>query len=323
MTVSRRRFLSLGVGAFVVLTLPASLRRMIRQARRSVPLMGTIADLVVVDPDEAKAQEAIDAAIRELRWVERTMSHFTPDSDVGRANLGAASGPVAVTAATAAVLEEALRWAELSDGRFDPCLGKASALWSVGERQTPPSTSETRRFAGERLYRELEVDRWQGDPVVRFRSDAAAIDLGGIAKGYGVDRAVRALRERGVEHALVNAGGDLYAMGRSEDGDPWEIGVRDPLDPGRLAATLGASDRALATSGDYFRYFDHGGRRYHHLIDPATGEPTMSRHHSITVAANTCMAADAGGTAAFGCELDEARELIARAEPGAEIVHTA
>ena len=312
MTVSRRRFLSLGVGAFVVLTLPASLRRMVRQARRSVPLMGTIADLVVVDPDEAKAQEAIDAAIGELRWVERTMSHFTPDSDVGRANL-----------ATAVVLEEALRWAELSDGRFDPCLGKASALWSVGERQTPPSTSETRRFAGERLYRELEVDRWQGDPVVRFRSDAAAIDLGGIAKGYGVDRAVRALRERGLKHALVNAGGDLYAMGHSEDGNPWEIGVRDPFDPSRLAATLGASDRALATSGDYFHYFDHGGRRYHHLLDPTTGEPTMSRHHSITVAANTCMAADAGGTAAFGCELDEARELIARATPGAEIVHTA
>ena len=323
MTVSRRRFLSLGVGAFVVLTLPASLRRMSRQARRSVPVMGTIADLVVVDPDEAKAQEAIDAAIRELRWVERTMSHFTADSDIGRANLSAAAGPVAVTAATAAVLEEALRWAELSDGRFDPCLGRATALWNVGERRTPPSVSETRRFAAERLYQELEVDRWRGDHVVGFRSDAVAIDLGGIAKGYGVDRAVRALRDRGVENALVNAGGDLYAIGLSEDGDPWEVGVRDPRDPRRLAATLRVSDRALATSGDYFRYFDHAGRRYHHLIDPATGEPTRADHHSITIAADSCMAADAGGTAAFGCELAAARELVVRAADGAEIVHTA
>ncbi len=323
MTVSRRRFLSLGVGAFVVLTLPASLRRMSRQARRSIPVMGTIADIVVVDPDEGKAQEAIDAAIHELRRVERTMSHFTADSDVGRANLHAASGPVAVTAATATVLEESLRWAELSDGRFDPCLGKATALWSVGERRTPPSVSETSRFAGERLYRQLDVDRWQGKHVVRYRSDAVAIDLGGIAKGYGVDRAVRALRERGVQNALVNAGGDLYAIGRSEDGDPWEVGVRDPRDPNRLAATLPVSDRALATSGDYFRYFDHEGRRYHHLIDPATGEPTAAGHRSITVAADTCMAADAGGTAAFGCELASAGELIARAAPGAEIVHTA
>ena len=323
MTVSRRRFLSLGVGAFVVLTLPVSLRRMTRHARRSVPVMGTIADLVVVDPDEAKAQEAIDAAIRELRWVERTMSHFTADSDVGRANLGAASGPVVVTAATATVLEEALRWAELSDGRFDPCIGRATALWNVGERQTPPSTLETRRFAGERLYQELEVDRWRGEQVVRFRSDALAIDLGGIAKGYGVDRAVRALRDRGVENALVNAGGDLYAIGLSEDGDPWEVGVRDPRDPGRLAATLSVSDRALATSGDYFQYFDHGGRRYHHLIDPTTGEPRHSQLRSVTVAAETCMAADAGGTAAFGCEPDAAQELVARAADGAEIVHTA
>jgi thiamine biosynthesis lipoprotein len=323
MTVSRRRFLSLGVGAFVVLTLPASLRRMSRQARRSVPVMGTIADIVVVDPDDAKAQAAIDAAIRELRWVERTMSHFTADSDVGRANLRAASGPVAVSAATAAVLDEALRWAEASDGRFDPCLGKASDLWNVGERRAPPSAAEARRFAGERLYRELEVDRWRGDHVVRFRSDAVAIDLGGIAKGYAVDRAVHALRERGVENALVNAGGDLYAIGRSEDGDAWEVGVRDPRDPHRLAATLPVTDRALATSGDYFRYFDHGGRRYHHLIDPATGEPTTARHRSITIAGDSCMAADAGGTAAFGCEPEAARELIARAAPEAEIVHRA
>jgi thiamine biosynthesis lipoprotein len=285
--------------------------------------MGTIADLVVVDADEAKAQEAIDAAIRELRWVERTMSHFTADSDVGRANLHAAVEAVPVTAATATVLGEALRWAELSDGRFDPCLGRATALWNVGERRTPPSALETRRLAGERLYQELEVDRWRGDHVVRFRSDAVAIDLGGIAKGYGVDRAVRALRERGVENALVNAGGDLYAIGLSEDGDPWEVGVRDPLDPHRLAATLGVSNRALATSGDYFQYFDHGGRRYHHLIDPTTGEPRESQLRSVTVAAETCMAADAGGTAAFGCELDAARKLIARAAPGAEIVHTA
>jgi thiamine biosynthesis lipoprotein len=311
------------VGAFVVLTLPASLRRMSRRARRSVPVMGTIADLVVVDPDEAKAQEAIDAAIHELRWVERTMSHFTTDSDVGRANLGAALGPVVVTAATATVLEEALRWAEASDGRFDPCLGKASALWNVGERHAPPSTSETGRFAGGQLYRKLEVDRWRGEPVVRLLSDAAAIDIGGIAKGYGVDRAVRALRERGVENALVNAGGDLYAIGRSEDGDPWEVGIRDPRDPRRLAATVSVADRALATSGDYFRYFDHDGRRYHHLIDPATGEPTTAGHHSITVVADTCMAADAGGTAAFGCKLDHAKEVIARVAPGAEIIHTA
>jgi thiamine biosynthesis lipoprotein len=311
------------VGAFVVLTLPASLRRMTRQARRSIPVMGTIADLVVVDPDEAKAQEAIDAAIRELRWVEQTMSHFATDSDVGRANLSAGSGPVAVTAATAKVLSESLRWAEASDGRFDPCLGRATALWNVGERRTPPDPSATGRFAGESLYRDLEVDRWRGEHVVRLRSDAAAIDLGGIAKGYGVDRAARALRERGVENALVNAGGDLYAIGRSEDGDAWEVGIRDPRDPNKLATTLPVTDRALATSGDYFRYFDHRGRRYHHLIDPATGEPTTAEHHSITIAAETCMAADAAGTAAFGCELGGARRLLRRAAPEAEIIHTA
>lgn len=323
MNVSRRRFLSLGAGAFVVLSLPISLRRLSRQARRTIPVMGTIADIVVVDPDEAKAQGAIEAAIRELRWVERTMSHFTADSDVGRANLSAFAGPVAVTAATTAVLEEGLRWAELSQGGFDPCLGRATALWNVGERHVPPTRAKIARLAGEQPYRDLELDHWRGEPVVRFRSEEVAIDLGGIAKGYAVDRATRALRERGVERGLVNAGGDLYAIGLSEDGDPWEVGIRDPFDPRRLAATIRISDRAVATSGDYLQYFDHAGRRYHHLLDPATGEPTRSRRHSLTVSAATCMAADAAATAAFGLELEPARRLIAQGAPAAEIAHTA
>ena len=323
MKLDRRRFLSLGVGAFVLLTLPASLRRLSRRWRRSVPVMGTIADIVVVDSDEAKAQAAIDAAIRELRWVERTMSHYTAHSDIGRANRLAAAEPVSVTPATATVLAEGLRWAELSDGSFDPCLGRATALWNVGERRTPPTAGEIRRLAGGRPWRDLELGRRRGKPVVLFRSDELAIDLGGIAKGHAVDRAAQALRHLGIRGALVNAGGDLYAIGLSENGEPWEVGIRDPADPRRLTASLPVTDRAIATSGDYFQYFDHGGRRYHHLLDPSTGEPRRSRLHSLTVAADSCMAADAGATTAFGQDLPDARRLVARGSPGAEIIHSA
>ena len=324
MNVSRRKFLSLGAGAFVVLTLPVSLPRTRRVTRRSVPVMGTIADLVVVEADEAKAQTAIDAAIRELRWVHETMSHFSRDSEIGRVNAAALSGaaePVAVSEATATVLEEALRWAESSDGRFDPCLGRASALWAIGERRTPPPNGRIGRFAGERLHAALELDRWRGERVVRLRDHRAAIDLGGIAKGYGVDRAVRSLRANGISSALVNAGGDLYAMGASEDGDPWRVGVRSSDRPDRLVATVEVSDRAVATSGDYFRYFDHAGRRYHHLLDPATAEPRLATRHSVTVAGETCMSADAGATTVFGCGRPTAERLLALGSPEAEILH--
>jgi len=141
------------------------------------------------------------------------------------------------------------------------------------------------------------------DPQHRSATKAHAglqADLGGIAKGYGVDRAVGALRDKRIENGLVNVGGDLYALGVSEDGDPWRVGVRSAQDPTRLATTLTLSDRAVATSGDYEQFFRHRGEHYHHLLDPATGAPRKTRAHSLTVTAATCMTADAAATARFG-----------------------
>jgi FAD:protein FMN transferase len=319
---SRREFLTLGIGAFLVASVPWSLR-MRREAavRRTIPVMGTLAEVVVVHPDTRHAQVAIDAAFDELRRVEATMSRFRSDSDIGRANHGAATGPIGVSAATAAVLIEALRWADASDGRFDPALGRAVALWDVGTRHAPPAAGEVRRLAGRTLYRELEVGQRGGQPFVRFHDPEVAVDLGGIAKGYAVDRAVETLRARGIRHALVNAGGDLYALGRSPEGDPWQVGVQSPSVPNALAATLLLEDQAVATSCDYRQHFDHGGRRYHHLLDPQTGEPRRTPLHSLTVAAASCMAADAATTALYGCPAPDAARILATVAPGAQVIH--
>ena len=320
---NRREFIALGVGALVVASLPAGLRRRRRLVRRSVPVMGTIADIAVVHRDPRNAQAAIDAAIAELRFVDRTMSRFSSSSDVGRANLEAAVRPVTVTSETARVLEQALRWAEGSDGTFDPCLGRVLALWDVGGRRVPPPADQVARFAGRGLYQFLELGTRAGEPVVLFRDADVAIDLGGIAKGYGVDRAVEALRSYGIYNGLVNCGGDLYALGRSEDGDPWSVGIRDPENPDRLIETIEASDCAVATSGDYLQYFQYGGGRYHHMLDPVTGEPKRSRMRSLTVMAESCIAADAAGTALFGTPASEAAQLLGVCAPGARVVHRA
>jgi thiamine biosynthesis lipoprotein len=298
---SRRGLLALGVGAFVVVAVPFTLRRGRRRlVRRRVPLMGTLADLAVVHDDERLAYAAIDAALDELSAVDATMSRFLPTSDVGRANRKAAQAPVAVSRPTADVLAAALRWAEATDGAFDPCLGRAVGLWDVTHRKTPPPAPRVQALAGRRLYRALELDAWQGRPVVRFRDQDVALDLGGIAKGFGVDRAVAALRDHGIEDGLVNVGGDLYALGASEDGDPWRVGVRSAQDPTRLATTLTLTDMAVATSGDYEQFFRHQGEHYHHLLDPTTGSPRKTKARSLTVTAATCMTADAAATARFG-----------------------
>ena len=319
---SRREFVALGLGAFVVATLPAAARRRRALVRRTVPVMGTFAEFAVLHRDERYAQAAIDAAIEELRYVDRTMTWFSDDSDVGRANVMAAKSPVAVSKPTALVLEESLLWAEASEGAFDPCLGKAVALWDVGHRQAPPTGVEVNKLAGRDLYKALEVGTWRSEPVVVFRDPDVALDLGGIAKGYGVDLAAEALRSYGILNGLVNVGGDLYALGHSEDGDPWKIGIRDPDDPAGIVGTVEANDCAVATSGDYLQYFQYGGRRYHHMLDPETGEPKWSEVRSVTVMADNCMAADAAGTAVFGMPAADAKRLLERRAPGARIVYT-
>lgn len=317
---TRREVLTLGIGAFVVAAVPLARRRGL-MVRRSVPVMGTVADLVVVHPDERYAHGALDAAVAELEWVHRTMTRYDAASEVGRVNEAAGRGPVAVSAGTALVVEEGLRWARISDGRFDPALGRVTDLWDVANRREPPPAGEWGRFAGAGLYRRVEVGSEGGRPAVNLDDPRVSLDLGGIAKGYGVDRAVEALRSWGIGSGLVNAGGDLYALGSSPDGDPWRVGVQDPDDPRGTIAELPLAEGAVATSGDYQRYFEEGGRRYHHLLDTGTGAPRETGERSLTVQAATCMTADAAATTGFGMEDGERERLLRESGAGARVVH--
>lgn len=318
----RREFLALGVGALAVATLPRALRRPEPLIRRQVPLMGTVAEVAVRHRDERWAHRAIDAAVSELRRVEAAMTRFRADSDVGRANERAGIGAVAVSESTAEVLTAALAWANGTKGRFDPCLGRVSDLWDFGSRTLPPTAQEVGPFAGRAMYRTLEVERRGSTPRVTLHDPDAALDLGGIAKGYGVDAAARVLGEQGVFHALVNVGGDLVALGVGGDGEPWRIGVRSPEGPDEVIHMIHLSNGAVATSGDYLQYFQHEGRRYHHLLDPVSGAPRESTMRSLTVEAERCMTADAAATALFGSSLEASALVLERVAPDATIAHS-
>lgn len=320
---SRRDFIALGVGAFVVAALPLGRRRRRDTVRRTIPVMGTLAEFALVHGDRRYAAGAIDAAIGELRRIESAMTRFRNDSEIGRANIAAATRPVRISGETAFVVAEALRWADISAGAFDPALGRAVELWDVAHRHTPPAAYAFRRFAGRRLYRNVELERSRRDAIVRYHDVDVALDLGGIAKGYAVDRAVAVLREWGITAALVNVGGDLYALGHAGDGEPWRIGIQSPSDPTALIGEIPLADAAVATSGDYIRYFDYHGRRYHHLLDPRTGEPRLTTEHSVTIAADTCMAADAAATAVYGDPGSDVPRLLARAGAGAKLIKIA
>jgi thiamine biosynthesis lipoprotein len=158
------------------------------------------------------------------------------------------------------------------------------ALWDVTHRHEPPPDDLEARLAGRQLHRAVELDAHGGTPMVRFHDADVRLDLGSIAKGYGVDRAAYAIRRSGVRSALVNVGGDLYALGTAPGGDPWRVGIQDPNDDRALVGTVDVSDAAVATSGTYLQFFRYRGARFHHLIDPATGESGGDGLLAVTVA---------------------------------------
>lgn len=321
-TLGRREFLTLGTGMFVGLSLPLAVRRRgLTITRRTIPVMGTIAEVQVAHANVRLAESAIDAAIAELQWVERTMTRFTPTSDIGRANLGASRDAVTVTPETAFVVRRALEWASLSDGRFDPAVGEVSELWDVLHRHEPPPDNQVKRLARRGFWRKVDVSTFRGAPAVRYDDRDIHLDLGAIAKGYGIDRATDAIRARGIAHAIVTVGGDLYALGPSPEGEPWKVGIRDPHDLSALAAQLSVADRAVTTSGDYERFFRWRGVRYHHLMDPVTAAPRRTPVHSLTIlGGDKAIDADAASTSGFGLGHEAAAALARKRIPGAEAI---
>ncbi len=316
----RREFLAFGVGAFVVASVPLARRRGPGTTRRTLPVMGTLADIAVRHHDVRRAEGAIDSAFAELRRVEATMSRFRLDSEIGMVNRLGALAPVRVGAETAGVVEAALAWAHASDGAFDPAIGRVVELWDVARRHVPPDAAPLARLAGRRLFQHVQVATERGHHAIALGDPDVHLDLGGIAKGYAVDRAVAALRAWGVRDAIVNVGGDLFALGSAPGDAPWRVGVQSPDDPGTIVETLDAVDRAVATSGDYEQCFRYRGVRYHHLMDPATAAPRAASIHSVTIEAASCMQADAAATAVFGMAEGRARALLQGRAPDARVV---
>ena len=215
------------------------------------------------------------------------------------------------------MVAEALRWADATNGMYDPAAGKIVKLWDVNHRYEPPPDDRRAALAGRRLHRQVEVGMHRGNHVLVYHDPDVSLDLGAIAKGYAVDRAIEALRRHGIAQAVVNAGGDLYALGAGPEGEPWEIGVRDPNDARRVAQTLQVVDGAVGTSGTYMQFFRYRGRRYHHLMDPDIAEPRHTTIQSYTVRADRNLHADVAASSLLGTPPQSANTLLARLVPGA------
>lgn len=260
--------------------------------------------------DEAATRAAIAGAVAEIRRLEALLSEWRPDSEVSRVN--ARSGEwVSVGPEALRVIERGLWAGRLSQGSFDITFQALSKVWKFGSAQDDepkvPGRAEVEELRRLVDYRRVELDEAGGRVRIGKRQQ---LGLGGIAKGYIVDRAAQVLREGGVTAFLVQAGGDLYGAGRKPDGSPWISGVQDPRGPqGDFFAVLELSDHAFSTAGDYARSYVVGGKRYHHIIDPKTGYPATACR-SVTIWASDATTADGVDDAVFILGPEQGLKLV-------------
>ncbi len=254
------------------------------------------------------AQEAIAAAKQEAKRLEGLLSRFLPQSEVSRLNASAGRQAVSLSEEAFGVFNRALDYSKLSQGLFDVTVGPLADLWDYKRATKPPADTEIQRILPLVDYRDIELDHTK--KTARLRHPGQSVDLGGIGKGFAGDRFMELFKEYGVTSAFCNIGGNVSTLGSRPDGSPWLVGIRHPRQEGLLGA-VAVTGKAVVTSGDYERYFiDNEGRRYHHILNPATGYPAQSGLISVTVIAENGMAADALSTAVFVSGLEQGYALI-------------
>jgi FAD:protein FMN transferase len=277
--------------------------------------MGTLLRVGAWTTDEARANDAIEHVFREFDRLEALLSNWKNDSDVTRLNNNAGIRPVKVSQDTIAVLRTAREVSELTRGKFDITFGALTDIWRFDHDQdnVVPEHDLIEARLKRIDYRAVEVDSTAGTAFINRPGMKA--HLGGIGKGYAVDRAIALLRSQGFNDFLIQAGGDLYVAG-SDGGKPWRLGIADPRGDHAPFAMVQISDGTLSTSGDYERFFIKDGKRYHHILDPDFGEPAM-QCRSVTLVSDRAVLADAVAKGVFILGPDEGMKLI-ETLPGVE-----
>jgi thiamine biosynthesis lipoprotein len=271
--------------------------------------MGSMLRLTAWTSDEAAAKSAFDEVFAEFARLEHLMSTWVPQSDVSRLNQSAGVAAVKVHAEVLDLLATARRMSEWTDGKFDVTFGALAGLWKFDHDQdnVVPDAGDVRRRLPLIDYRAVQIDEAAGTAFIARKG--MSIHLGGIGKGYAVDRAADILRRRGVHDFMIQSGGDIY-VGGLKDRRPWRLGIQDPRGPAtRIFAELDLTDGTFSTSGDYERSFLKNGRRYHHILDPATGQPARGTR-SVTIVTSRAVIADGLSTGVFILGPDAGMKLI-------------
>jgi thiamine biosynthesis lipoprotein len=250
---------------------------------------------IQLDADAQRARRAADAAIADVRRIEAKYSRYLDDSLTTRINRAAGGAPVDIDAETAALITYADRCYAQSGGLFDITSGVLRRAWDF--RRQPPVLPDEAALAAARARIGWADVEWN-ERTIRLPRPGMEIDFGGIGKEYAADRMATILFDHGIAHGLANLGGDVRAIGTQANGAPWRVGIKHPRQDGKTIASVELADGAVATSGDYERFFELDGRRYCHILDPHSGMPVRYLQ-SVSVVAPLCIVAGSCSTIAM------------------------
>lgn len=291
----------------LVVLLGSCAKKQTEPQSQSFFMLGTVCKVTIYDNP---TPEAFSASFARLKAIEDRMSLRNQDSEINRINRQAGKGPVVVSSDTFMVIRKALEIAALSHGAFDPTVGPLVEAWDIGgDNPRKPSQEEVDSLLPLIGYDRVLLD--EGTSSVLLKDEGMVLDLGGIAKGYAADEVARILHEHGVEHAIVNLGGNVLTLGKKIDGSPWRIGIQNPEAlRGEYVMILSLIDQTLVTSGPYERFLELDGEVYHHILDTKTGYPVKSDYTSVSIITKNSLLADALSTSLYALGYENGMALI-------------
>lgn len=272
-------------------------------------IMGTRIVVELWADSREQGDAAVEAVLAEMRRVDRDMSTYKSTSEVSRVNAEAAKAPLRISPELFDLLTQALEYSRITDGAFDITYASVGYMYDF-RRHVRPGQAQIDKALPAINYRHILLD--PKAHTVKFAQSGVRIDLGGIGKGHAVDHGIKILQARGIQHALVTAGGDSRIIG-DRFGKPWVIGIRHPDRKDEVIARIPLEDAAISTSGDYERYFDENGVRYHHIIDPHSGQ-SARKVRSATIIGPTATRTDGLSKTAFVLGAERALEIYNRLE---------
>lgn len=271
--------------------------------------LGTLNQLKVYG-NEKKANKAIEESIKRISEIDDRMSVFKEYSEISKINKNAGKHRQIVSKDTYYVIKEAIKYCSLSKGAFDISIRPIVKLWGIGKKSAKvPGASEINEKLKSVNYSDIVLEK--NNSSIFLKNEKQEIDVGGIAKGYAADEVKKILLKNGIKSAIINLGGNILVIGAKDDGTAWNVGIQDPIKArGEFALTINVINKSVVTSGNYERYFEEGGKKYHHIINPRTGYPSDSDIVSATIISDSSIEGDGLSTGVYIMGVKKAIELI-------------